>query len=433
MIDAMRAVLLRLSARPVLSMALVFAVALLSRVAMAFWMPNEIAWEDGFRYVKVADNLLSGQGFGGIWDNYRSVPTQPLLLALLIVVMGKSYLAFRLAFAVLGAVSCVLGAALGKRLFGAPTGLLAGLLLSVYPPLIYLGVLFEYPQALFILLMTLFFLLLYDYRERGGWWRVCAAGLFLGASILTVPTVLDYVPLVVGCLWLMPRRPFAVPALLLLMFTALPVGAWALRNYDAYGQVILVNKSAGINFWAGNSDNYYRYGKAGVVPECGPGFEFTSFCRGISETAERVLKSKVSDLEAVNEYDRDAWERGMAYIRESPSRFVVMSLRKFGLYWSQLPDAVDANDWNAPRGRTLALVASYFPVMLLAVAAAWLLRRRFLELSPIYLYALAMSAPYSVMLPVTRYRIPIEFMAIILAAYAVNRLVCRDRIEQGRK
>ena len=52
----------------------IFLLALIARAGMALWMPDEIVWDDGHRYEKVAMNLLAGEGFGGFKDNARSVP-----------------------------------------------------------------------------------------------------------------------------------------------------------------------------------------------------------------------------------------------------------------------------------------------------------------------------------------------------------------------
>ncbi len=426
LIDAIVGALRRLSAHPQRAAWLVFAIALLPRVLLALWMPEDVSWADGHRYVKVADNLLAGEGFGSIWDNYMSVPTLPLLLALLTLVFGKQYLLFRLFFAALAAVSCVMGAALGRRLFGPAVGLLAGLGLALYPSLVYLGVLYEYPQPLFIVLMTGFFLVLHAWRERGGLWRPAAAGLLLGASVLTVPTILAYIPLLLLCApWL--RLPGGARAwAIVLVATAIPVLSWSFRNQAAYGEFILVNKSASMSFWQGNNDNYVRYGKAGVLPACGYGFEFTRFCQDFSNTAAEGLDPALTPLQAVNLYSKRGWQYGLQFILEDPWRSVLLTLRKFALFWSPLPDAVQLSDDNVPKARTVAATVSYVPVLLLALLAAWQLRRRWRELLPVVAYVVALSAPYLIMLPELRYRLPIDFMFVILAACAFVGLAKRQ-------
>ena len=104
----------------------IFLLALIARAGMAWWTPDEIVWDDGHRYEKVALNLLAGEGFGGFEDNSRSVPTQPVLIAAIYSVFGRDYTILRLFFAGLGALTCVLASVLGAELFGRTVGILAG-------------------------------------------------------------------------------------------------------------------------------------------------------------------------------------------------------------------------------------------------------------------------------------------------------------------
>ena len=109
----------------------IFLLALIARAGMALWMPDEIVWDDGHRYEKVAMNLLAGEGFGGFEENSRSVPTQPVIIAAIYSVFGRDYTILRLFFAGLGALTCVLAFALGTELFGRTGGILAGFLLAL--------------------------------------------------------------------------------------------------------------------------------------------------------------------------------------------------------------------------------------------------------------------------------------------------------------
>src|SRR5262245_26378522 len=139
----------------------VFLIALVLRSGMAVWLPKAVIWPDGDRYEHIALNLMHGEGFGSLGENWQSVPTQPLLIAAVYKVFGQNYLALRLFFALLGSLSCAFGAMLAQRMFGPGSGFVAGLLLAGYPLLVYVSALFEYPQTFFILLIALFFCLYY--------------------------------------------------------------------------------------------------------------------------------------------------------------------------------------------------------------------------------------------------------------------------------
>src|SRR5882724_7092227 len=85
----------------------VLLLALIARVAVAVWLPGRVLWADGDKYETVALMLHQGFGFGSLVMNAYSVPTQALLLAGVYEIFGHSYLALRITFAVLGALSCV--------------------------------------------------------------------------------------------------------------------------------------------------------------------------------------------------------------------------------------------------------------------------------------------------------------------------------------
>src|SRR6202790_825664 len=213
--------------------ALTFGFAFALRVALACWLPHEVLWADGFRYVKVADSILLGHGFGGMLDNRYSVPTQPVLIAAIWFVFGKSYLALRLFFATLGAATCTLAYVLAKRLFDPVTAFIAAMLLAIYPYFVYSSALFEYPQTFFVLVMGIFFFLLYDFFHRKRLFLLFFAGLCLGLGILSVPTAMIFAPVLVLFLWSGRLPETFVRALVLTVAVCVPVAAWASRNYIA--------------------------------------------------------------------------------------------------------------------------------------------------------------------------------------------------------
>jgi 4-amino-4-deoxy-L-arabinose transferase-like glycosyltransferase len=214
---------------------IIFVLALGLRVSFALTLPARIVWPDGHRYENVAMNLLTAHEFGSLADNYMSVPTQPLLIAAVYRVFGQNYVALRLLFAVFGAITCVLAYVIGKQLFTPPVGAVAGLLLACYPYYIYVSTLFEYPQAFFILMMAFAFLGLFAFATSSRlstlWW----AGLCLGLAVLSVPTVLLFLPFVF--MWLAyqlyPQAKLVLCSLILLLGIGIPTAPWALRNYVA--------------------------------------------------------------------------------------------------------------------------------------------------------------------------------------------------------
>jgi 4-amino-4-deoxy-L-arabinose transferase-like glycosyltransferase len=322
--------------------ALIFAIALVLRAAVALWLPPEVVWKpDGDRYVLIANNLLSGRGFGSIIENRLSVLTLPLLIAGVDWVSGYNYTVLRLFGALLGASTCVLGWALTTRLFDRTTAFIAGLLLAIYPYYVYIAPVYEYPQTLFVFIMAVAFLLIYRFLRTNRKTWLFFAGICLGLGILTVPTTLLFVPLLGLSLWSSRIQETIIRVVVLFVALSIPVGSWVVRNYRAYDEVILVNQAAGLNFWVANNETYYRLGKAAVEPACGPGYEHTTFCKDWNVVGVEVGGGKYAPRELVKAHEAAGWRYGWKFVHESPGRFAILAVKKFLSFWSPGPGAVN--------------------------------------------------------------------------------------------
>src|SRR5450759_4179212 len=82
-----------------------------------------------------------------------------------------------------------------------------------------------------------------------------------------------------------------------------------------------------------------------------------------------------------------------------------------------------ARDWIA--------VLSYTPVLILALFGLALSRSAWRRFLPVYAYVAAFAAAYTVFLPTTRYRLPLDFFLIIFAAYTLRSLIWRH--ERGSR
>jgi 4-amino-4-deoxy-L-arabinose transferase-like glycosyltransferase len=412
-----------LERRPWLAPTVIFLIALAARAAMALYLPARVLWSDGSRYMRVADNLLQQGTFGSLRDNQYSVPVQPVLLAAVRLLIGTDFLALRLFFALLGAATCVAGYLLTKRLFGPLAALLAGACLAVYPPYVYLSALFEYPQPFFILAMSLSFLALFEHLLTGKLPALAACGLLLGVAILAVPTVQLFVPLLLVCVIVSRRRLQWSALLVLCVATALPVGSWAVRNYQQYGDPILVNRAGGFSFWTANNETYYRFGKQAVVPLCAGVNDETLFCKEFLQIRSELRKEDLTVTQKVAREDQACWEKGIRFLRASAPRALVLTGRKFLQFWTPVPDAVTNRESSGSAAARWISALSYLPVLLLGLTGMLLSWRSWRILLPIYAYFATFTAVYSVFLPTTRYRLPLDFFLVIFSAYALARFM----------
>ncbi len=404
---------------------LVLLAALLLRIPVAMWLPEQVVWPDGRRYERVAMNLLEGQGFGDLVENRRSVPTQPLFIAAVYSVFGKSYLALRLVSAIVGAISCVVAFLLARSLFGATVGVLAGLVVAAYPHLVYLSALFEYPQTLGILFLATFLLLLYRFDANRRPWTLFMASVLLGATILTLPTLLLFAPVFV--LLALKRdvdwRRNAAYVAVAIAGLVITVGSWTLRNYAAYDRVVIVNAAGGANFWAANNEAYARWGKEGSVPMCTGPHGVTSYCLEDRQIQQELQARNLTRTERVLAHERAAWEHGLRFVREAPGRFVKLAFTKFLQFWSPWPDAVHTGPARGGSSRDAISAVTYIPLLLLALVGLFLSAKEHAQkLIPIYLLIAVFVAPFTVFLPTMRYRLPIDFLLAIFAAIPLARL-----------
>ena len=397
----------------------IFLLALIARAGMALWMPDEIVWDDGHRYEKVAMNLLAGEGFGSFKDNARSVPTQPVIIAAIYSVFGRDYTILRLFFAGLGALTCVLAFALGTELFGRTVGILAGFLLALYPYYVYLFTLFEYPQPFFVFVMSCFFLLLYLYLDRRRILYILTAGICLGLGILSVPTVLLYVPLLLLWLVVQPiiREQRVKAPFVLLIGIMIPLAPWTIRNSLAYDHFVLVNSAGGFAFWSSNNETYYRHGKKAVVYPCQPPYQDTVFCREKNRVQNELKTEGLGSIERALEKERLYWLKGLSFIKDDPARFLELTVYRFAELWSPFPNPVSKGKGRFEKIRNLIALISYTPVLLLAIGGFVKSIGSWRRLMPIYLYCFTFSMIYSIFLPATRYRLPLDFFLIFFAAY----------------
>ncbi len=389
----------------------VFVLAAAVRIVFALTMPAAIVWPDGERYVRVADNLRTTGSFGSLRDNAMSVPTQPVFLAGVFAVAGRDLRAARVASATIGALTCVIGAAIAWHLFSPLAGIVVGVVLALYPHHVYLAALFEYPQTLFMFFLALFFWAL----TRVSVARAAGGGLALGCAAATVPAVL---PLAfITAVWLAWRARAFGPAILLACLSCVPLGAWAARNAAAYHRFMPVNAASGFNLWKGNNDTYYLYGKVGTELATGstpdPRYSFFAELREVDRAV-----STLGPEDAYLEHDRLCHARAIDWITHNPGRFATLTARKFLALWSPVPDPVSDNA-QLSRGRVLLSIGTYGPLLLVALVGIALSVREAGRFVPYYAYLLVMSAAYAVLIPTTRYRLPLDFVLVLFAANAV--------------
>ena len=182
----------------------------------------------------------------------------PLYLAAVYLLTNSSIWAAKLIQVALGAATCLLTYRLGDRIFGRSTGILAGLFVALYGPLIFFEaeLLATGWAALWAVGLTLLFI---RTAETNRLLPALALGIVGALSVITRPTFLPV--FVAGCVWLVwmwrrGDRPVQriAPKLALAAagFTLIAVPVAGL-NYGLTGHFGIMPASGGINLYIGNN------------------------------------------------------------------------------------------------------------------------------------------------------------------------------------
>ena len=310
----------------------------------------------------------------------------------------------------MGAATCGLTYLIGRRVFGAAVGFLAGLLLALYSPGIYRdGQLLD--TALATLLATGFLLLLLRAfaapGNRAAW---LAAGLGLGFLGLTRPNLLllGVTTVVLVPIWLrrdLGWRRACVTVGILALGVVLPIIPITGRNYLIARRFIPISATGGINLYTGNNPSSDGYSP---IPS-GIAWERTWY---------EALSHGAMHATAQDAY----WRRkALAFFRSEPRAALALLVKKAYLYWNayEIPNNV-SYEWGRDHSSLLRAVpltlAVIGPLGLLGmVLGGWRSRGAWV----LSLLVLTQMAAVILFFFSGRYRMPAVPALCVLAAFAV--------------
>ena len=413
---------------------LLLAVALLALVLrlVYIWQIShapffDLRLGDAESYHQWALRIVAGDWLGeGV---FYQAPLYPYFLAAVYKVFGDGATMVRFIQVVIGAGSCVLLAAAGMALFGK-YGAVAGALLAIYPPAIFLDGLLD--KSTLVSLFTAALLCLLSMRHVR--FRAFLAGVVLGLLSLTRENaLLIAVPVVLWFLigdrqspsddshW-MRRGPYgsarrrltwraAAAFLGGCVLVLLPVGA---RNYAVGGEFHLTTSQFGPNFYIGN-----HAGARGLYDPLVPGRGNAADERG---DAVRLAEEALGRTLSPDEVSSFWTARSLEFIRTQPGAWLGQLARKLALTYNATEIAdTESQDVYAEWSSLLRALApvSFGVIFCLAAfgvcmtADAW--RRLW------FLYAIALTYTLSIIIfyVFARYRFPLVPVLILFAAGGV--------------
>ncbi len=345
---------------------------------------------------------------------YFLAPLYQYVMGLLYAVLGPQLLAVKLLQCVLGAASCALLYGSGRRLFGEAAGIVAGVLLAVYPlHIFYSGLIL--PTTLVVFLNLALLRVLVGGGEMPSPRRCLAAGALLGLACAAKPNALLLLPaLALGLLWIgrgsLPRRAL-LGAAALALGALLSIAPFTAHNAASSGEFVLLTTTGGRNLMKGNGPA--ATGTHVFLPPTRTG---TGLQYHLSPGAEPA-RALADGQEMAREARR--------YMLEHPLRTARLWAKKFALFFNVRELFIRDQYYFARRySRLLGLPLPGFSVLaplgLAGLAIAW---RRGRRTTPLYVLFAAQVASCVPLFVLARYRLVAVCCLLLFAAHLVVEAV----------
>ncbi len=354
-------------------------------------------------------------------------PLYPWLMASLYKLTGPSLFALKNLQAALGAVDCLLVAWLARMHFSSAVALLAAAFTAVYGMLVFYGGTVMVVNVL-VPLVLLSAICVTDALRRPSAARFGLAGVVVSAGVLARQDLLLYGWLVAAWIFFslrervpLPARAGHVAAFVLGMF--LLVLPFTARNWLVGGDLLLLNSTAGMNLYMGNSE---RSNGAWVPPALGLRADSPETMRRAfrsvaeRETGRALRPSEVSDY----------WT-GLAlqWIRENPIAWLKLEARKALLFWN-VREVWNNRSIDISREFSWVLrlpLLGFGVVAPLALVGLGLSARRWRELFPLHALVVVYFASAMALFVLSRYRLPLVPVLLVFAAHTVVEAVALAR------
>jgi dolichyl-phosphate-mannose-protein mannosyltransferase/tetratricopeptide repeat protein len=389
--------------------AIVFATALAVRCVIALQLDAGTALFrtpqlDSIEYFSWAQRIAAGD------FNWPAAPPHgsgyPLFLGLLLFVCRGSLLGVHLLQAVMGSITAVMIAAIATRIGGNTAGLLAGLFAALYGPLALVDVSIL-AEGFLVFLLTASLLAMLSEPSRIS---MFFAGTALGVAIIVRPTAAILIPIYVYFVW---RR---APRSLLLIFaiaTAYPVIPVLAQNWATSGDLLAIQSGGGMNFYIGNSPRHdgTAWARPGGTWDWLRGEAWRAGVRGAAAEDHYYVR------------------RAFAEIREAPSRYVWLLIRKLGML-TQAEEIRDSHSeyFFVERSPILRFMLPFSIVLPFAVFGLWTRRRSMPWI--LVAYAVAMCFTVALLVVGMRYRLPILPAVFVFAGLGAASVIESHRFTQ---
>jgi 4-amino-4-deoxy-L-arabinose transferase-like glycosyltransferase len=375
------------------------------------WRPGKDNFEFGWEMGRVGRSIAQGHGFASPYEgNTGPSAWEPPLYPYLIGGVFRIFGVYTVTSAwvllsinsLLATLTCIPIYWIAHRTFGDRVAVWSAYTWALCPYVWYWSVHWIWDTTFTPLVLAWLFLLALELQEWPGWRGWALFGALYGVGALANPTMLAFLPFCGLWIWRQRYRrglsSLGGVALSSVVFFAV-LSPWLIRNYEVFGRFVFIRDDFGLQFRLGNG----KYADGMLMPYLQPNLDFQEFDKF----------QRLGELGYAAECKRIAFD----WIREHPSRFAVISLKRFFYYWNGVPRPTGS--FSLVDFRSSAFLAT-------SVLALWGLGRAVRRKRPgAWLFAgLVLTYPtvYYFVFPHARYRHPIEPELLILIVFLLSEV-----------
>jgi 4-amino-4-deoxy-L-arabinose transferase-like glycosyltransferase len=411
---------------------LIILLSVLLRLAVSFYMRNEVVELPGIfdqlSYHNLALRFLDGHGFtfGELWwpITRAGEPTAhwsflyTLYLVGVYAIFGPHPVFARIIQSlIVGVLHPYITYRIGEKAFDRNVGLIAAAITAFYIYFIYYGAaIMTEPFYITFILFSLFFAM--QLGEHQGKKKSLAFGLALGVSIgLTVTlrqVFLLFIPFLFAWIWFVrfkrtrsfPISSSAVSFIVIALFI-LPITFY---NYSRFHRFVLLNTNSGYAFFWGNNPIYG-----------------TKFIPILSTSVYRAMIPKeISHLDEAA-LDSELLRRGIQFVVQDPKRFILLSLSRipsYFMFWYSSSSSLLSN-FSRIGSFGITLPFMLYGLFLAVRRSKSLLALVLSSQGLLILFVLVYSGIHILTWTLIRYRLPVDSVLILFAGLAITDIAQR--------
>ena len=359
---------------------------------------------------------LVDHGTFGFLPGVPSAYTQPLygwFLAGIYLPFGRSWLAVGIAQVVVAVATALVVLEIGARLRSVGIGLVAALLTTLHPYVVWHDVHLnrEVLDGLVLAVLALCALAAY---ERQSLPLAAATGAVAGLAVLgNARLVLLPVAIAVYVAWRSPFGQAITAAALVVGLAAIVVAPWVARNKVQVGCFAITTDARAL--WKANNENTRDVLNRGLwiddVPELPGAPPWPEYAADLTLAGTPTTVDECAQMRLYREEVVDFW-------REHPGEKGLLALQATRMLWSPVPREADDSGSGAARlARTTIEPAFVIALFALAIVGVFVAPPHFVGLALLMLGYNTLAA--MVFAGSARYRVPWDFLLAILASFAL--------------